>query len=441
MSSFSVRFLTERQRLTLRKFVVGGLVVGGLLIAVFFALPPLSADQGTVRTPAARPLPVESLAVAYDDVIASTNTYTGEVVARRRSALSFELGGLVTAVTVDDGQRVSAGDVLARIDTELLDQQRAELLAQQRAAEARLAELVAGPRPEQIAVARAEVARQRALADFQQRERERQAQLFERGQTGRKEFLDAVSQADAAAAALTAAQEILNELLAGTRPEQLDAQRALVDQLRAAVARIDVQRRKSVLTAPFAGAIARRLVDEGRVIGAGDPIVELIEDGALEARIGVAVRALEQLEVGASYAVEVDGLTLDARLTAVMPALETATRTRTLVLTLPATAAGSLAAGQIARLPVTESRAGSGFWVPLDALVKSSRGLWAVYALTRTEDIALDERRVERRDVEVLHSEADRAFVRGLLSDGDTIVARGANRIVPGQLVRVTLAE
>jgi hypothetical protein len=42
---------------------------------------------------------------------------------------------------------------------------------------------------------------------------------------------------------------------------------------------------------------------------------------------------------------------------------------------------------------------------------------------------------VEQRQIEVLHSEADRVFVRGLLSDGDIVVASGAHRISPGQRV------
>jgi multidrug efflux pump subunit AcrA (membrane-fusion protein) len=59
--------------------------------------------------------------------------------------------------------------------------------------------------------------------------------------------------------------------------------------------------------------------------------------------------------------------------------------------------------------------------------------LWAVYAINRDDG---DTGTLQRRDVEILHTEPDRVYVRGLLQAGDEIVARGAHRVVPGQRVR-----
>jgi hypothetical protein len=48
---------------------------------------------------------------------------------------------------------------------------------------------------------------------------------------------------------------------------------------------------------------------------------------------------------------------------------------------------------------------------------------------------------VERRDVELLHSDGDRVYVRGTLSADETVVARGTHRLVHGQRVQVTNAS
>ena len=65
------------------------------------------------------------------------------------------------------------------------------------------------------------------------------------------------------------------------------------------------------------------------------------------------------------------------------------------------------------------------------------RGLWAVYVA----DAADGETAVlERRELEVLHQEADRVFVRGTLADGERVVVGGRHRLVPGQRVRVAPA-
>ena len=70
----------------------------------------------------------------------------------------------------------------------------------------------------------------------------------------------------------------------------------------------------------------------------------------------------------------------------------------------------------------------------MSALTASDRGLWAVYVIN-------GENIIERRLVEVIHNEASRAYVRGLLSDRDRVVNSGVQRIVPGQTVLALRAE
>ena len=74
-----------------------------------------------------------------------------------------------------------------------------------------------------------------------------------------------------------------------------------------------------------------------------------------------------------------------------------------------------------------------GFWLPLTALTESERGLWGVLVVNRSSVL-------ERRVVEVLHAEADRAYVRGTLQDGDWVVRTGVQRLVPGQQVAAAAA-
>jgi multidrug efflux pump subunit AcrA (membrane-fusion protein) len=185
--------LTKRQLMTSRNLLwaVGGLAVFG---AAAMLLPVVSQASEGQEQERARPLPVETLAVRELTSVRYQRHYTGEIVARRRSKLSFERAGLIADVLVDDGERVERGQVLARLDTAALETEKDELLAQQAAEEARLAEMVAGPRKEAIAVAQAQVEERAALAEFWQREHQRQSELYERGATGKKEYLDAMAQ-------------------------------------------------------------------------------------------------------------------------------------------------------------------------------------------------------------------------------------------------------
>ena len=237
-----------------------------------------------------------------------------------------------------------------------------------------------------------------------------------------------------AAARLAAAEEQLAELRAGTRKEQIAAQRARVAQLEAAIDRIDIDLAKSELRAPFDGAVARRRVDEGTVVSAGTPIVEVIEDGVLEARVGIPVEATEGIQLGRQYELAVGNRAIHATVTALLPQLDSRTRTVTVVLTVAQKDIAGLTPGRIVRLSQPETLSTPGYWLPLGALAKGERGLWSAYALLPTQRD--NEYTVERRDVEVLYTEAERAYVRGVLSPGELVVADGVHRIVPGQRVR-----
>ena len=108
-----------------------------------------------------------------------------------------------------------------------------------------------------------------------------------------------------------------------------------------------------------------------------------------------------------------------------LPALDRASRTRTAVLDLEAGA--SVLPGQIARLEIVERVAARGFWLPNTALVKSTRGLWSVFVA--------HEGRVERREVELVHTQSDRVLVRGTLQESERVIVAGTHRVVAGQRV------
>ena len=101
------------------------------------------------------------------------------------------------------------------------------------------------------------------------------------------------------------------------------------------------------------------------------------------------------------------------------------TRTVTAVFTV---ADQRIPLGAVVELSLRQRVPGNGFWVPIEALTAMDRGLWGVFIID-AENI------VQQRLVEIVHNEGDRAFVRGLLSTNDRVVATGTQRIVAGQRV------
>jgi RND family efflux transporter MFP subunit len=344
-----------------------------LLLAAVVAGGCRVAASPAEAEPEPEPLPVATVAFRLEDAHAETRRFTGEVRSGQASRLGFERGGRVARVVVKEGARVAAGDVLARLDT-----------AQLRAA------------------------RRRVQAGLEQARARRELSNLTAQRVGRlaREEFAPVQDADEARLGRDAAE-------------------ARVDELEARLAQIAVDLRKSVLRAPFAGLVSDRLVDEGTVVGPGAPVLRLVHDGGKEAFVGVPVEMLRTLAVGSKHTVvvgEAAPRVVSARVTGLVDDVDPGTRTAGVILKL----SGDV---EVAEGEVVRRRAARGGWLPLSALEAGLRGLWTVYRVG-ADGVAV------REAVEILHTDGDRAFVEGTLSDGDHVIARGLHRLVPGQRVR-----
>jgi multidrug efflux pump subunit AcrA (membrane-fusion protein) len=382
-----------------------------------------------------RVLPVVTQKVVPVDSYQLSRIYTGSLVARRKSVLGFDRSGKLVKVAVEEGDRVLSGQPLAYLDTRNLKAERRGLLAKRVQAMAKLEEMEAGVRPETIAAAQASVKDLNEQLELARQKSSRRAKLYAQGAISLEQMDEAANQANVTLARLEEAQSKLDELLAGTRSEQIKAQKGVVEEIDASLVDLDVKLDQSIIKAPFAGIISARQVDEGTVVAAGESILHLIERGALEARVGIPVKAASLISVGSYQSLRIGSKTYPARVTAILPELDTQTRTMTVVLALEESLETKVKSGQVVRLKLSEQIAQSGYWLPTTSLVQGTHGLWSCYVLGKST--ASDNTfSVEPRDVEILHTESDRVLVRGSLQANEQVVVNGIHRLFPGQLVK-----
>lgn len=435
-ATFFGRALTDRQKLTRRAGVLAA-----VLLALGVGAPPLTDALAATKTadePAASLRSQESMPIRVAPAV-RTETYqvervfTGALVAKRRSRLAFERPGKIVELHVDDGDRVDEGAVLASLDRRRILARRATVVAELAEAKAVLAELEFGPRLETIATADAQLQSLIAQAQLAERNLNRRRGLVDTAAISREEYEESYYALRVAQAQATASQKTLDELKAGTRQERIDAQAARVEALKARLADVDHELEDTTLVAPYAGAIARRHRDEGAIIAAGEAVFDLIEDTRLEAWIGLPAAAASRLMVGDAVKLRVNGRRYDASVKSLRTELDPATRTRNAVFAVQTTTADGLVAGQVARVALTEEVRQSGYWVPASSLTPGERGLWAVYVVEGDAG----QRKVARRDVEIIHTEGGRSYVRGTLQPGEQVVVAGGHKIVAGQRVEV----
>jgi multidrug efflux system membrane fusion protein len=254
----------------------------------------------------------------------------GTVRSRRQTALSARILAPVIAVSRREGDRVRAGEVVVELDDRDLrvGLERAEAAA--REARDALAETAQAIQAADAAIDAA--AAQSTLASATLR---RYTTLLERRSVSPHEHDEVVARASAAAAELARARQLRAALVA--KQEQA---RARIEQADADVARARVSLSYARITAPSDGVVVTRAVEPGQVATPGEPLLTLDEE---RYRLEVAVPETEAgaLRVGqqATLTVDVLGRPLPATITEILPAADPHSRTLTVKLDLPESAA------------------------------------------------------------------------------------------------------
>ncbi len=438
VSNFFSHILTMRHFLTKRRYWIASMFA---LVGAFIALGAAVRRQADPKLPpTAAAIPVATMPIERVDSFDQVRTFTGVIKAARTSELGFERTGKLITVDVEEGDVVQQGQTLAELDSRNLDAKQRRLQAQRASANARLAELEAGPRKQTIEAARAEVGQMQSDLQLSQANHARNERLFRKNAVSRADFERTQFGTESAMARLEAARQRFNELEAGTRQEKIDAQKAFVAELDAALEDVAVDLEESRLVAPFDGTISKRHLDEGTIVAPGTPLLRIVETSQLEAWIGLPPSIAAKVEVGQQHRLRVDGQVRVAIISAILPELDAATRTRTVVLSfVDGSATASFVPSQVVRIETTEPTKMDGYWLPTDALTPGTRGLWSAYAVEH--DAERNQHVVARRDVELIHSAGDRSFVRGTLAPTDRIIISGTHRIVAGQAVAVQSAH
>jgi HlyD family secretion protein len=248
-----------------------------------------------------------------------------------------EVGGRLLEVAVAEGDRVAAGALIARLDTEGADLAIRRAAAERDQAVAQLRLLQAGARAEDVGQAQAQA--ESAQADVRAAESELQAAtadlqrfdaLLQAEAGSRKQRDDAATRRDVAAARVAGAREraraaaqALARVRAGSRPEEIAAARSRVAAAEAQIAVLQKSVGDAIVRAPLAGMVTATLVDAGEVVAPRTPIVVVTDLDRAWANVYVDEPIVPRLRLGQKATVVTDaGQRLEGTITFVSPKAE-----------------------------------------------------------------------------------------------------------------------
>lgn len=230
-------------------------------------------------------------------------------VDQRQVSLAFNTAERITELTVREGDRVSPGQLLGRLDVRTPRLRVTQAEAQIGVAEQVLARLQAGTRPEEIAQARAAAAAAAADAEFaaQQLARLQAARDDTAGRGVAQQDLDsAAAKRKVALAQRDSADKALALAIAGPRREDIRQAEAQLAAARADKALAERQIEESELKAPIAAVVRARLLEPGDIASPQRPVFTLAIMQPKWVRAFVPEPRLSQIRAGMAAQVSTD---------------------------------------------------------------------------------------------------------------------------------------
>lgn len=408
------------------------------------------------------PVPVE-VAKIVRGTVSQTVEVSGTVVSARSAEVVPKISGRVVRVLVQDGDRVAAGQALVELDATDQRNDLAQAEAAVAAAEARLALLEKGQRPQerqvvlnaftqaqnQVKVAEAQAALAQASLRVAEDNLRRHEQLLREGaisqalvdqarlqyDQARAQVQAAQTQLEIARTAMDSARQQWEMTQAGAREEDLRAARAQVAQARALAAVARTRLAAMTVRAPFAGRVSGVTVSVGDYLVSGDfagrtgIVAQVYDERSLEVEVRVGERDLSLVRPGQPAALRLEnspGAAVQAQVRLISPTADAASRSTTVRLRLqdggPSAVPGTFARGEI----VVERRDGV-LLAPRVAVSGNGQPVLRV---------VVDDT-VQARPVTLGIAQGDRVEVRSGVAAGEEVVVLGPETLAAGTKVRV----
>ena len=338
----------------------------------------LPFGQEEAQVPPAPPRPVVSEILEGGTTTATVRSIPGVIAAATEVQMAFQTLGRMIERPVDLGDRVKAGDLLARLDPE-------DLAASTRAAEAALVAAEVD-----LTTARDTADRARSLAQC--------------------------------SVASTARLELAEQVLSGAQ--------SAVEQARARLESARDAEGHAVMTAPIDGVVSAIRAAPGAVVAAGDPVLRLSSENELEARVDLTAAELDGITPGTEFLIsrdQDDAQPIRGRVDRISPVADAQTRTRRVHIALPK--GSGLRLGNLVRASRVTGQT-LALTMPAAALLDSPQGpaVWIVHRQGDTAHVGLQL-------VETGARVGDRIEVIQGLAPGAEVVTRGIHSLTDGQPV------
>lgn len=236
------------------------------------------------------------------DTIKATGTIEATTVN-----VTARLSGTLETIAVQEGDTVSAGQLIAQLyRSDLVAQAERDALGVT-AAEAKLNDLLDGSRQQEIEAAAAQVSFKETVLQKARQDLSRAESLFQAGALSQEELEQAQLKVQQTETELKVAQSQLNLLHAGSRPAVIEAAQAEVERSRAVWQASQAMLEDLKLISPLNGTVVSRNYEPGEYVTAGAAVVTVADLSSMWIKVYVPTVDLPKIYLGQPVEVTVSG--------------------------------------------------------------------------------------------------------------------------------------
>jgi RND family efflux transporter MFP subunit len=334
----------------------------------------LAVGSSAMAQPGAAPAPVKVASVIERD-IAAGQAFVGTVMPTRVSSVGSAVDGRVIDFPVNEGDRVSKGQVLAQLLTGQLDIQLAGAKAELELRKHALEELQNGSRPEEIEQAKARYLSSQAAAEYAAARLDRTRRLYERGSITPDEYQQATSQANQATQAAAEAKAAYDLTVAGPRRETIAQAAARVAVQEEEIRAIEDQLAKHTIRSPFDGYVVSEFTEIGHWVAKAGLVAKVVELDQVDVEIMVLESYVPALRIGQTVRVEIPALgaePIEGQVAIVVPQADARSRSFPVKVRIKNQFSDEqplIRAGMFARVMLPVGTVGEALLVPKDSIV------------------------------------------------------------------------
>ena len=374
-------------------------------------------------------IPVQISSVTRQNLTYSLRA-TGDISPLMQVDLFPKVSGYLERMSVNLGDSVRQGQVIAQIDrTEFLHKIK-EVEAKVAQAKANLAEIEAGTRTEEVRQAEEGVKQAQSRFENARLHRERMEALYQRQIISKKDFDNADTEYTVAEAQLEANQQRLKMLREGARQEVREASQGKLKEMEALLAQEQTRLQNAMIIAPFSGEIIRRYVDAGALVSSSTPLVTLVHTETLKVVANVLEKDISLIKPGMKAKIQTEAYperVFEGKVVRINSALELATRTLQAEIHVP-NPSHLLKPGMFSRIEMALSEKPGTLTVLREALIEEG-GKRSVFVVEGNQAL--------QRPIVTGIEQDQRVEVLEGLREGDRVIIKGQGSIKDRSTVRV----